>query len=223
MKTPAFFNEIKPYLKTSQGSLFAQEENLVIGRLKELPSDLQTTLFYYLLSEDDKIHETLTLLLETWEKDESINFYANPLLFRILTTSQKVRREIHRMKGFLRFQEVEGGYLYASFRPKYNIIFPLSKYFANRLRNEKILLHDLMRNILIFCHQEKIYPARLVEPIPPKTLNEKLISHLWVHYFEQMGIKERSNSKLQKQKVPLKYRNFMIEFYDLSLLRDQIA
>ncbi len=214
MKNPAFFNEIKPYLKISQGSLFAQEKNSVIERLKELPFELQTTLFYYLLSEDDKIHETFTLLLETWEKDRCINFYTHPLLFRILTTSKKVRREIHRMKGFLRFQEIEGGCLYAPFRPKYDIIFPLSKYFANRLRNEKIFLHDLKRNILIFCHKEKIYPARLIEPIPPKTLNEKLISHLWVHYFEQMGLKERANPKLEKQKVPLKYRYFMIEFYD---------
>ena len=59
----------------------------------------------------------------------------------------KVTGETHRLKGFLRFMENSAGVLYAPYSPDNNITDLLMEHFAERLKSEKFVIHDLKRKI----------------------------------------------------------------------------
>jgi len=204
--------KLKEALNKKQGKLFLYQIDSFDKTFRELDKKTLEILYNYSLSEGNPVYEDICYFLEKYENQKFLNFLSDPVFERIFYTSQRVRREIHRFKGFLRFKEVEGGYLYASFQPEYNIILPLSRHFANRMTKEKIIIHDTKRNLAVFCHEKRVYPAQIESSIPMETSLEKIISSLWIEYFEKVAIKERFNKKIQQQKVPLKYRNSILEF-----------
>lgn len=177
-------------------------------KIEKLDGETLKTLYFYSLSDDLRVSDDIIYFLTK----PSLSILDDPVIERIFTTARRVRAELHRFKGFMRFREVEGGYLYGSFRPDYNIIVPLSRHFAMRLREERLVIHDRKRNLATFCYQGKVYEAKIEREIPNPTEFERSISKLWLKYFETVGIKERKNRKLQRQKVPLKYRSSIIEF-----------
>ncbi len=197
-----------------QLEILPQDSSISLDVLSQLDRNTLKIIYYYLLSEDKRSNECLRhfFYLIKNQNPPSINYLADSTLERIYIKARQVSREIHRMKGLLRFREVYGGYLYAKFKPDNNIILPLALYFSNRMRTERILIHDIRRNIVAFCYKDRVYPAKLMDQIPSFTEDEKVFSKLWNEYFAKIAIKERLNIKIQKQKVPLKYRNFVIEF-----------
>lgn len=201
-------------LNKFQKNLFISENIDIKEFLKDIDRETLKNLYFYSLSDSNKKFEDILYLINyiRYQKPTIKDFIRDSVLERIFTIAQKVRREIHRFKGFLRFKEIKGKYLYAPFSPDYNIILHLAKYFSFRLKNEKIILHDTKRKLAVFCYKNRIYSAKIHDKIPSETSIEKLISELWIEYFEKISIKERTNIKLQKQKVPIKYRKFLIEF-----------
>lgn len=205
--------QLEKRLAQFQRNLFTDEINIE-ECLKNINENTLKILYLYSLSESDRVFEDLLCVIDFIRngREDIENIIKNPVFERVFFTANKVRREIHRFKGFLRFREIEGGYLYASFSPDYNIILPLARHFSNRMKNERIILHDRKRNLAVFCYKGRIYSAEINGRIPFETSIEKFISKLWVEYFEKIAIKERTNIKLQKQKVPVKYRKFITEF-----------
>jgi probable DNA metabolism protein len=184
--------------------------------LKKLDISLLKTLYLYSLSEGEEVFDDIEYFINI-SKNSEINLencLTDPRIERIYKKAKQVRREIHRIKGFLRFKEIGGCYLYGPIQPDFNIIMPLSVYFSNRLRNEKILIHDTKRRVVTFCHKGKIYLAKIESRLPDLTSEEQEISYLWRKYFDKISIKERFNKKIQRQKVPLKYRSTMTEFME---------
>ncbi len=179
--------------------------------LKKLEIKTLKTLYLYLLSDGKEVFDDIIYFLEN-SKTNLENYISDPVIERIYKKAKQVSREIQKIKGLLRFKEVEGGYLYAKFSPDFNIIMPVAFYFANRLRNEKTLIHDIKRNIAAFCYRGKVCSAQIEDKIPNLTDNEKEIARLWLKYFDKISIKDRLNLKIQKQKVPIKYRKSIIEF-----------
>lgn len=215
MKEISLVETIREALIPKQQSLFAQTTRFEITeQLKKLDSSTLKTLYFYILSEGENVKEDISHFLQrkSQSREPYLDSLSDRVIERIYSVAQKVRREIHRFKGFMRFREVEGKYLYGAFSPDYNIILPLSEHFAKRFREEKIVIHDIKRNIATFCHRGRVFKAVIEREIPKPTPPEQLISELWKRYFDEIGIKERENRKLQRQKVPLKYRRTIIEF-----------
>uniref|UniRef100_A0A7V5XFR6 DUF4130 domain-containing protein n=1 Tax=Thermodesulfobacterium geofontis TaxID=1295609 RepID=A0A7V5XFR6_9BACT len=75
-----------------------------------------------------------------------------------------------------------------------------------------IFIYYTKRNLKVFFYKNRIYQTEIFKPIPSKTSSEEAIYSLWVKYFQRLAIMERQNLKLQKQKVPLKYRSSILEF-----------
>ncbi|MCX7988964.1 MAG: TIGR03915 family putative DNA repair protein, partial [Thermodesulfovibrio sp.] len=208
---------IKNAIRFNQLKIFSSNYLDYSESLKKLDIKTLKTLYLYLLSDGKEVCDDIVYFLSNLNNlgnpvNKLDNYISDPVIERIYKKALRVGREIHRMKGFLRFKEVEGGYLYARFYPEFNITMPLANYFSRRLRNEKILIHDMKRNIAAFCYKGKIYSAQINEQIPNITYNEKEISQLWLNYFDKISIKDRLNLKIQNQKVPQKYRKSMIEF-----------
>lgn len=140
------------------------------------------------------------------------DLHGDPRVLPVHKMSRRVGFERHRFLGLLRFQQVEN-ILYAEFEPDNDIITLLADHFADRLKQEKFIIHDKKR------HQAIVYSDGFWY-VTDFTLNQKLTltnkekewQELWKGYFNQVAIKERKNLKLQQQFVPKKYRRNITEF-----------
>lgn len=128
--------------------------------------------------------------------------------------ARHVSHEAHKYKGFVRFREVEAGFLYARIEPEADILPFIAPHFVGRVGDRPWMIHDLRRN------QAALYDLkswRLVRDIeltaePTLTATEQDYTSLWQRYFQRHAIIERHNPKLQQKHVPLRYRKHLTEF-----------
>ncbi len=59
--------------------------------------------------------------------------------------------------------------------------------------------------------------AQNMDVYPPVSVHEKEIRSVWRVYFREVAIGERTNSRLQNSRIPIKYRTEMTEFGASSL------
>ena len=128
--------------------------------------------------------------------------------------ARHVSHEAHKYKGFVRFQDVEAGFLYARIEPEADILSFIAPHFAGRVGDRPWMIHDLRR------HQAALYDLaswRLIRDVeltaePALTATEQDYAALWQRYFQRHAIIERHNPKLQQKHVPLRYRKHLTEF-----------
>lgn len=136
----------------------------------------------------------------------------------VMRLARAVSREAHKYKGFVRFREVEPGFLYARIEPVADILAFLAPHFAERVGDRPWMIHDLARS------QAAVYDTttwRLVREIrltdsPGYTDAEQECAALWQRYFQRHAIEARHNPELQQKHVPLRSRKHMVEFADGS-------
>ena len=124
----------------------------------------------------------------------------------------KVNGEVHKLKGFLRFMESAGGALYAPYSPDNDITDLLMPHFAERLKNEKFVIHDLKRKIagmydghewiIGYAGEAEIYLSEY----------ERAFENLWKKYYKSVNIKERPHEKQMKGYMPVRYWKFFLVY-----------
>lgn len=130
--------------------------------------------------------------------------------------ARHVSYEAHKYKGFVRFREVEAGFLYAQIEPEADILTFIAPHFVDRVSDRPWMIHDLGRS------QAALYDLkswRLLSDVeltaePHLTATEHDYAALWQRYFQRHAIAERHNPKLQQKHVPLRYRKHLTEFTD---------
>ena len=137
----------------------------------------------------------------------------HPSIHYIEKLEQEYFRYLHKMYGFVRFEELEEGTLYGRLEGKFNILPLLGKHFARRLNGCDFVLHDLQRS-LAYLHNGEGDTIREVATyeIPKRSLHEEKFQKLWKTFFTHVTIGTRQNLKLQQNWVPLLYRKYMTEF-----------
>ncbi len=134
---------------------------------------------------------------------------------KVKSAASKVRKERHRFKGLLRFRELENGTLYAPYKPDYNITGLLAPHFAGRLATENGVIHDKKRDIAAFFSRGEWELVNSSEiPCPRENSMAKAeenYQQLWQNFFENIAIEERKNPELQKNLMPKKYWEYLIE------------
>lgn len=158
------------------------------------------------------------------DKESSIIQYINFLLynkishnneayFKIIKFRKEILNTIMRYQGFLRFSDIQG-IMYTKYEPEYDITFLLGDFFIQRLNGSDFVIHDLKRDLLLFCkNKEKV----IIKTDKETALNytdtyEQYIQDLFKTYFKSASIEERQNYKLQRGMFPLKYRCHAFEF-----------
>lgn len=145
-------------------------------------------------------------------------------------------REIDHLKGFTRFQELENGVLYSKIGPKNNILTFLMPHFADRLPIENFVMYDDRRNLfgihpagkqwVLFCGEDggmsedracgaKASEAKGGEDKFPKLrFSEAELQYqaLFRDFCRAITIEGRRNALLQRNMLPLRFREYMIEF-----------
>lgn len=126
---------------------------------------------------------------------------------------QKVLKELHHMKGFLRFIETENGVLYAHYEPDNDITALLAPHFKERIKIIPFIIHDVKRNILALYNGKEIKVVYCDTPLAIYlSPQEKEMQTLWKRYFESVNIESRKNKKQQDNYLPRRYRKHMNEF-----------
>ncbi|MDA3847851.1 MAG: TIGR03915 family putative DNA repair protein [Vallitaleaceae bacterium] len=160
---------------------------------------------------DTYILRYLIMAFKMGQKIELLHAHHDTLPVRRI--SRAVGFEKHRFLGLLRFAEIDH-VLYAAFEPDHNILILLGEHFADRLANERFVIHDMKRVHAIFCDHWPwiISDFKMEQPITYSD-NELAFQALWKGYFEAIAIESRQNLKLQQSFVPLKYRKHLTEFH----------
>ena len=128
--------------------------------------------------------------------------------------ARHVAHEAHKYKGFVRFREVEAGFLYAQIEPEADIVPFIAPHFVGRVGDRPWMIHDLKRQQAALYDLHTWRLARDIELTaePALTATEQDYTALWQRYFQRHAIVERSNPKLQQKHVPLRYRRHLVEF-----------
>lgn len=144
---------------------------------------------------------------------------ADDAVSHIFALNRNVGNEIMHYYGFLRFVELRNGIMLAKFNPKNDIIFFLSEHFTDRFPDENFIIADTQRNSLIFHAKGKpaIYTSTtdfdLDSVNEEYSENEQLLQDLFKTFVDSVGVKPRTNLKLQRQMLPLRFRKYMVEFH----------
>jgi len=142
---------------------------------------------------------------------------ANDDVHRAFALSRFVSREVEHLKGFVRFQELESGVLYAGLTAKSDAVPLLMPHFADRLPQENFMIHDVRRGLF------GIHPSRqpwylllagdIREILSPRlSRQEEDYSELFRYFCHKIAIDGRRNSELQRNMLPLRFREYMTEF-----------
>ncbi|TLS97075.1 TIGR03915 family putative DNA repair protein, partial [Aliarcobacter cibarius] len=122
----------------------------------------------------------------------------NSCVFYLNSLEKKLFRNVHKMTGFIRFEELEDKTLYAKIESKFNVVYFLGKHFLKRFNNQDFIIHDINRK-LAFVKIENDFSIQEVayfdEPI--YSSNEEKFQKLWKSFFKGVTINERTNLKLQ--------------------------
>ena len=125
--------------------------------------------------------------------------------------------EILHMRGFLRFQELEKGILFATIGPRNNILTFLAPHFADRLPNENFIIYDDTREICVVHPIKKDWFLMDGDYINKEAAThfshaEKEYRDLFTFFCKRLEIKERRNIALQTQMCALHFQKYMSEF-----------
>jgi probable DNA metabolism protein len=120
-------------------------------------------------------------------------------------------RESHRMRGFLRFRQLEGGLYYAPMEAECDVLCLVSRYFLARMGDQDWMIHDLSRQQAAICVNGRLMQCELPGFDPRFSGEEELCQELWRMYYKTIAVVERRNSRLQKSCMPMKYWKILVE------------
>lgn len=210
------------------------ENSYTIG-LFDVPFKIKKTDFDIYLYWQEKVGKNILLIakdvyLSSSLKKELILYYfflnalkyPNTILQRrnlkcvneVLNITHAVHRELHKMKGFLRFQEMENGFFYAPIETKHFILFSLAAHFQKRMLNEHFVIHDQKRGVYAFYDTKKMcfFKEEDVKSFSfCPTEKEKEMKSLWKTFFQAISILERENKKCQRNFMPKRYWKYLTE------------
>lgn len=141
----------------------------------------------------------------------------NPHVVRTFELARRTANEEHHEIEFLRFQELEQGILYAKIGPENNVLSFIMPHFADRLAPENFMIHDEKRGLFgVHPAKEEWYMVSGVNDFLHDSLRwsqrELKYQELFALFHKTIAIQERNNSSLQQQMLPLRFRDYMVEF-----------
>lgn len=185
----------------------------------KLPSSTLKTCYRAFMSEERGVELAIFYFLKNALKYGEEIFARRNLrcVNRVLELANRVGRENHKFKGFLRFREMKDGMLYAEINPTNNVLSLLTEHFRKRFANRRFLIRDVKRDIWAYYDGMRVHFYKWNisgETTSEYSDEEKEIASLWKTFFKTIGIRERENRRNQMGFMPKKYWNYIIEMED---------
>lgn len=185
---------------------------------KRLNSHIQEQLYIACLSQDalraDKIYRYLKVLfLRGAAAADQLQI---PAVHEVFKLCRNVYNERHQFIEFLRFSQMEEGFLAGKIQPKNDVLELIAPYFADRLPEENWLIGDMGRGkAAVHVKGEKWFLAELsrdeLEELQMQNEEEDW-EKLWKTFFTAIAIEQRKNPDCQRNHLPLRFRPLMTEF-----------
>lgn len=188
---------------------------------REFGSDVYMDLCKAMAAQDrdkgEAVFRTILKGLGMKNKKRVLTDLADPNIFKVFELSRNAGFEIHHLKGFLRFQELENGILYSNIGPKNNIVTFLAPHFADRLSNQNFVICDEKRGIFIlhpagrpwYVRQDLEVQRDLSDQYSEQ---EEEYQRLFTYFCSKIAIESRKNLKLQRNMLPIRFQEYMVEF-----------
>ena len=160
-------------------------------------------------SKEQKIFNYIKRLINT--KSPIKNAFNLPEVVEFNEILYKITGEIHRLKGLLRFMEIENGVLYAPYSPDNDVTENLMPHFAARFKCEKFIIHDVKRKTAGIYNGYEWVICEIGETEIFLSENEKFFEILWKKYYNSVNIKERPHEKQMKKSMPVRYWKYLPE------------
>lgn len=178
------------------------------------PGTSETVKLFWLWTGSDKEKTLLAYARMAFTNGRALNeMLADPVVARVSKAALAVLREAHRLKGLLRFAELADRTLYARMEPDHDILPLIAGHFKKRMASSNWVIHDVKRGRAALYFGGRLRLAELEGEISaPRSDAEKETAGLWRAFFNSIAIRERTNPRLQRANVPLKYRGNMPEF-----------
>ncbi|NTU97850.1 MAG: DNA metabolism protein [Chlorobiaceae bacterium] len=184
------------------------------SRLQQQAAEAVYTFYYFTMTEREGMETSmLRYLALAMQHGNKVNGYlTHTAVKEIVTVSRKAGRELHRMKGLLRFEKLRDGAYLAKMEPDNNIIHPLALHFSKRLRAEDWFIYDVRRRTAARWHRGTLSLGAIEQfTAPQMSEEEQAVQELWKTFFGTIAIPERRNPRLQKSNMPMKYWKYLTE------------
>ena len=164
----------------------------------------------------DVIYRVIILALQMG--NQVLDHLTDPNVALLFKMERNANNEILHEQGFLRFEELASGVLFARINPKNAILPYLAYHFADRFPEENWVIADTTHGSMMIHERGKgcSYIHAKDEDFDRLLLSyseeEEVFQKLWKRYIDSVGIKARENISLQNQMLPLRFRKYMKEF-----------
>lgn len=167
-------------------------------------------------NQDDKLDTIYRFLIAGFHYGASvIDFLQEPVIMRLMELNRKVSNEAHYFKEFIRFSNMEHNVLVSLIEPKSNVLTLIAPHFSDRMPSENWMIIDTTRMLAIIHPSDQDYYLTTLTDQEIDQLSQEYddpFIDLWKTFFNTIGIKDRKNSKCQRNMLPLWYRKHMPEF-----------
>jgi len=176
-------------------------------RAKISDYDLKRVYRVFLSSVDNKETKLLKYIILGFRMGYATSsLHGNPIVYDVQEAEIKVSREINRLSGLIRFSALGNNVLYAPIDPDHDVIEFLADHFADRLKNESFVIHDMRRSKAVISSSGQWVMTQFTdEDLTDLSAGEENLRRLWKMYFETIAIKERTNPRCQKTLMPVRY------------------
>ena len=177
---------------------------------------LARRVLYAAMSEGEDIGTALVAYVQQVRRlgAQADDFLADPSIKRVHDVACAVGRELHRLKGLARFRRLSNETLWAPIRPEANVVAPLALHFKGRMPSETWLIHDVRRRLAVHWDRNELawVDAEDLPPENPELAEEEAAYQtLWQTYFRNIAVMERRNPRLQRQCMPARYWEYLVE------------
>ncbi len=172
----------------------------------------------------DSMYRVIVLGLHLPRGKRVMGMLTNPDVHLIFELSRKAGRLADHYKGFVRFEELENGVLFSEIQPEVDILLLIAPHFADRFSMEDWILYDRIRQKAAIHRRGKEW--YFLEEVQEEDLSglirsraEEQYQALWRSFHRAVGIEARANQTLQRNMLPLKFRDFMTEFKNINFVK----
>ncbi|RZA01074.1 MAG: DNA metabolism protein, partial [Moraxellaceae bacterium] len=177
------------------------------------------------------VYEVIRAIIKKGDASILENF-ANPYILKAAQIEKMLRREVHRMHAFVRFQKSRDGLFYAAIDPDFNVLPLIGDHFERRYADQPWLIFDARRHyglhydlkrqsfvnvddailgeIAQFKSEDKLQNT-VFQDEALQDEREKEYQLLWKNYFQSVNISERNNAKLHLRHMPRRYWKHLTE------------
>ena len=165
------------------------------------------------------IFKTIVLGLHLPKKQRVMNCLTKDYVCTVAELSKKTWNEAHSFMGFVRFSELAGGILYADMKPENDVLPLIAPHFANRYPEENWVIYDERREKFAIHRSGKgwmlLEDMKITEEVRSQlSMEEEDYRAMWKAFTKSIAIEARKNEALQKQLLPLRFRDKMTEFIE---------